>query len=455
MNPKDKIKEAAAMAAYDYMAKNPEKNIPQLLDKLIELDDGGIGIKKQAVSIRNSFSNPDSSARRQILGYFRDIDGRELRRLYGAIVVSESLIGAPVREKVRKQYDCNVPWIILMDPTSACNLRCTGCWAAEYGHTLSITLDEMENVIRQAKEMGCYLFLLAGGEPMMRRDDILTLCRRHQDCAFMLFTNGTLIDEAFADQMLQVGNLIPTISVEGYEEDTDFRRGKGTYQAVMKAMEVLKRKRLLFGVACCYTRKNVELIGSDGYFDSVIGWGAKFMWGFSYTPVGKGAETDLMVTPEQRKYMYYNMRRLRTTKPLFAMDFYNDGEFVNGCIAGGRGYFHINANGDIEPCAFIHFSDANIRTDTLLDAMRKPLFKSFHDGQPFNRNMLRPCPLVDNPGRLTLMVNKTGARSTELLEPDNAEELTARCVDFARGWAPIAEELWNAELRDKEKKDAQ
>jgi hypothetical protein len=143
--------------------------------------------------------------------------------------------------------------------------------------------------------------------------------------------------------------------------------------------------------------------------------------------------------------MYYNIRRLRSTKPLFAMDFYNDAKYVHGCIAGGRSYLHINANGDIEPCAFNHFSDANIRTDTLLDALRKPLFMAYHDNQPFNDNMLRPCPLVDNPGRLTLMVKQTGARSTEIIEPDNAEELTARCVDFAKGWAPIAKELWEKE----------
>jgi MoaA/NifB/PqqE/SkfB family radical SAM enzyme len=132
----------------------------------------------------------------------------------------------------------------------------------------------------------------------------------------------------------------------------------------MKAMQILKEKHLLFGAACCYTKKNVELIGSDRYFDSVIGWGAKFMWCFSYTPIGKGAETDLMVTPAQREYMYHNIRRLRSEKPLFAMDFYNDAKYVHGCIAGGRSYLHINANGDIEPCAFIHFSPTPISVPT-------------------------------------------------------------------------------------------
>ncbi len=445
MTAAEKIKKTAAMTAYDLMARNPEKNVPAFLDKLLSLDEGKDSVTRQASSLKDSVLQPGSAAREEILSLYRDVDNRELRRLFETIVVDGTLIGTPVQNKCKEKYGCNIPWIVLMDPGSACNLKCTGCWAAEYGHTLNLTLDEMENVIRQSEELGCYLFLLAGGEPMMRRADILTLCERHPECAFMIFTNGTLIDEAFADRMLELGNLVPAISVEGYEQDTDFRRGQGTYQRVMKAMELLKRRKLLFGASCCYTNRNVELIGSDGYFDTVVGWGAKFMWCFAYTPIGKSAATDLMITPQQREYMYRNIRRLRAEKPLFAMDFYNDAEFVHGCIAGGRSYLHINANGDIEPCAFIHFADSNIRTDTLLQALQKPLFMAFHDGQPFNRNMLRPCPLVDNPGRLTLMVDQTGARSTELLEPDNAKELCGRCVDFARGWAPIAAQLWEAE----------
>jgi MoaA/NifB/PqqE/SkfB family radical SAM enzyme len=445
MTPADKIKKSAAMAAYDYMAKDPEKNIPNLLGKLIELDSEGLGLRRQVENIRNTFLDPNSSTRQEVLSFFHDVDDHQRRKLYETIVVNGSLIGTPIQKRNRVKYGCNIPWTILVDPTSACNLKCTGCWAAEYGHTLSLTLDELESIIQQANELGCYEFLFAGGEPMMRREDIITLCRRHQDCGFMMFTNGTLIDESFADELLEVGNLVPAISVEGYEKETDFRRGQGTFQRVMKAMEIMKRRKLIFGASCCYTRKNVELIGSDEYFDTVVSWGAKFMWCFSYTPIGKGADTSLMVTPEQRKYMYYNIRRLRSTKPLFAMDFYNDAKYVHGCIAGGRSYLHINANGDIEPCAFNHFSDANIRTDTLLEALQKPLFMAYHDNQPFNDNMLRPCPLVDNPGRLTLMVNQTGARSTEIIEPDNAEELTSRCVEFAKGWAPIARDLWDKE----------
>jgi hypothetical protein len=124
------------------------------------------------------------------------------------------------------------------------------------------------------------------------------------------------------------------------------------------------------------------------------------------------------------------------------MDFQNDGEYVQGCIAGGRRYFHINANGDCDPCVFIHFSDRNIHDYSLLDCLRGPLFMAYHDGQPFNENMLKPCPLLENPGKLTEMVNKTGAKSTNLEADETAEELQARAEKYAADWSDTADDIW-------------
>lgn len=205
------------------------------------------------------------------------------------------------------------------------------------------------------------MYIYSGGEPLVRKDDIIKLCEKHNDCEFLAFTNGTLIDEKFADEMLRVQNFVPAISIEGFEEETDFRRGKGTYQAVIRAMEILKNKKLPFGASLCYTSKNADTIGSEEYIDDLIAKGCKFAWFFTYMPVGVDAVPELMATAEQRKFMYEQIRKFRGTKPLFTMDFWNDGEYVNGCIAGGRCYLHINANGDIEPCAFIHYADSNIK----------------------------------------------------------------------------------------------
>lgn len=124
------------------------------------------------------------------------------------------------------------------------------------------------------------------------------------------------------------------------------------------------------------------------------------------------------------------------------MDFWNDGEYVDGCIAGGRRYLHINANGDIEPCAFIHYSDSNIHEKTLLEAYKSPLFMAYHNNQPFNCNHLRPCPLLDNPGALTNVVEISGAKSTDLESPENVNELSAKCKEAAENWKPTADRLW-------------
>jgi hypothetical protein len=157
-----------------------------------------------------------------------------------------------------------------------------------------------------------------------------------------------------------------------------------------------------------------------------------------------------MASAEQRKYMYDKVRAYRKTKPLFTMDFWNDGEYVNGCIAGGRNYLHINANGDIEPCAFIHYADRNIHENTILEALKAPLFQQYKKNQPFNCNHLRPCPLLDNPGRLTDMVEISGAKSTDMTSPEDVRELSGKCYQKAVEWAPVADDLWEKSGKKKE-----
>ena len=329
-----------------------------------------------------------------------------------------------------------------MDSTSSCNLHCIGCWAANYDKKLNMSLDTLSSIIEQGEKLGTYFYIYSGGEPLVRKKDIITLCKKYPECTFLSFTNGTLIDEEFCKQMLEVHNFIPAISVEGFEEETDQRRGKGTYQKVLNAMKLLKENHLPFGISCCYTSQNYLSIGSEEYFDFMINHGALFAWLFTYMPIGKGAKVDLMATNEQREYMYHQVRKFRKTKPIFTMDFWNDGEYVGGCIAGGRRYLHINANGDVEPCAFIHYSNYNIHDHTLLECLQSPLFMAYKENQPFNKNMLRPCPVLDNPGRLTIMVDDSKAKSTDMLFPEEAKDYCDKCVDASVKWAKTADKLW-------------
>ena len=343
MNASEVLKGFAMKQVYSYLDRDPEANLPNLLDMLEKYDKNGQAVTTQVEGIRAALSDPNNNWSKLVKSLWTDIDDEQRKKLVETVVI-----------------------------------------------------------------------------------------------------NGTLIDDAFADEMLRVKNLVPAISIEGFEEATDFRRGEGTYRKVIEAMTRLKERKLLFGISCCYTSKNVEVIGSEEYFDSMIDMGAKFAWLFTYMPIGAAAVPELIATAEQRKFMYEQIHKFRKTKPLFTMDFWNDGDAVGGCIAGGRGYCHINANGDMEPCAFIHYSDSNIKEKTLLECYESPLFMAYRRSQPFNDNMLRPCPVLDNPGRLTQIVEESGARSADLESPERACDYCNRCVPAAEKWAPVADELWNS-----------
>lgn len=265
----------------------------------------------------------------------------------------------------------------------------------------------------------------------------------HPDCAFLAFTNGSLIDEDFCNDMLRVKNFVPAISLEGFEEANDGRRGEGVYKKVQNAMKLLKDHKLPFGISTCYTSKNVEDVSSEKYFDLMIDSGALFVWFFHYMPVGNDAAVELLPSPKQRELMFNRIREFRKCKPIFSMDFQNDAQYVHGCIAGGRNYLHINAKGDVEPCVFIHYSNCNIHDTSLLDAYKSPIFMAYHNNQPFNDNMLRPCPMLENPEYLRQMVKETKAENTDYQSFESVDHLCDKTVKYAENWKPTADKLWH------------
>ncbi len=455
MNTSSRIVQFGVKQAFSYIGKNPEENLPKLMDWVDRFAPAGEkGFPVQRATFRRAIETKNNMYQ-LLLRIFEETDSEVLKVFFQNFLVNGNLVGWPKQEEMRRKHGCNIPWAILLDPTSACNLHCTGCWAAEYGNKLNLSFDEIDSIITQGKELGVYIYIYTGGEPLVRKDDLIAICRKHNDCEFLSFTNATLIDEEFAAQMLEVKNFIPAISVEGFETATDGRRGDGTYQKAVKAMSILKERGLPFGISCCYTSQNLDSIACDEFFDQMIGWGAAFAWYFHYMPVGNDAVPELLPNPEQREFMFHKIRQVRAEKPLFVMDFQNDGEFVGGCIAGGRRYLHINANGDCDPCVFIHYSNANIRDMSLLDALKSPIFMAYHDGQPFNRNHLRPCPMLENPDMLREMVNRTGAHSTDPQSPESVEHLCEKCLAYARDWQPEADRLWACRCEEKERQKAE
>ena len=308
--------------AFNHLYKDPEANLLEAMDWADKFSNGGFA--NQRAAIRKAISDPSDPYYPYVRHILNDVDPEIVKTLIVNFFINGNLVGGPIQEELRQKYNCNIPWTILLDPTSACNLHCTGCWAAEYGNKLNLSYDEIDDIIKQGKEMGVYFYIYTGGEPLVRKDDLIRLCEKHDDCVFMAFTNGTLIDEAFADEMLRVKNFVPSISLEGSKEATDSRRGDGVYDKAVKAMKLLREKKLLYGISCCYTSENYDSITSEAYWDMMIEMGAYFVWYFHYMPVGNDASVELMPNPEQRELVYRRIREQRARKPLFAMDFQND-----------------------------------------------------------------------------------------------------------------------------------
>lgn len=436
---KETMQNFAMQQALQYIEGNPEENIPKLMalvDRLTPED----WYKSQRSAIRGAIEQKNNWY--QLILRVYELDPGVRKAFFQNFLFNASLKGSAVQEEKKKTEGCNVPWAILLDPTSACNMHCTGCWAAEYGNRLNLSLETIDSIIRQGKELGTYMYIYTGGEPLVRKADLIRICEMHPDCEFLAFTNATLIDEAFCQEMLRVKNFVPAISLEGFEEANDSRRGAGDYQKVKQAMALLQQHKLPFGISTCYTSQNYQDVTSEAFFDEIIHSGALFVWFFHYMPVGNAAATALLPSPAQREEVYRRIRAFRQSKAIFSMDFQNDAQYVGGCIAGGRRYLHINAKGDVEPCVFIHYSNCNIHDTSLLDALKSPLFMAYHDGQPFNDNMLQPCPMLENPEKLRAMVKRTGAASTDYESPESVDHLCDKTTPYAENWKGTADRLW-------------
>ena len=391
MKATDQIKRAAFNKTIDYLLENPERNVAKIMYMIDRVAPDDV-FPTQRAAFHQAIDD-ESNWYQLIMKILTDMNPQVRDRLIKTFVVDANMLAWPKQEAMRDQYHCNIPWAILLDPTSACNQRCTGCWAAEYGHKQNLTYEEIDSIINQGIKLGTHVYIYTGGEPLVRKHDLINLCEAHPDCAFLSFTNATLIDEEFVQGYdSRVANFVPAISVEGFEEATDARRGKGTYVKVSRAMELLRENGLPFGVSCCYTSANASSIASEEFFDWLIEKGALFAWVFTYMPVGVGSPTSLMVHADQREHLYRFVREMREKKPLFTLDFENDGEFVGGCIAGGRRYLHINAAGDVEPCVFAHYANVSIRETSLLDAAALPLFVQYYGASPSTTTCSSPAP---------------------------------------------------------------
>lgn len=423
-----------------YLEGNPETNIPRFLH-LIQLIAQAPGHKESIQKVQQVY-NSDPVIREYLKKLFSELDPGVRTRLVCNTILHAILLGRPRQLKIEREEGIHVPFTFLIDPTSACNLKCTGCWAGEYRKHDQMEPELLDRILSEAKELGIYAVVMSGGEPFMY-PYLFDIAERHNDMIFMIYTNGTRIDEQVAERLRELGNISPAISIEGWQEPTDRRRGKGVFQQITQAMDYLKERGVLYGASITITRENFEEAASEEFFDFLIEKGVRYVWTFHYIPVGSEPDLDLMVLPEQRAWLANQILQLRSEKPISIIDFWNDGALIGGCIAGGRSYFHINARGDVEPCAFAHFTVDNIREKSLKEVLQSPLFKAYQKRQPFSENLLRPCPIIDVPEALREIVKESGASPTHKgAETVLMGEIGTYLEQRAMKWKTISDEIW-------------
>lgn len=447
MSTYDVMKKYVASSVIDHtlsiLAKDPQRNLVTLTT-ILELFAGGEKEKQQIQMARKAFEDPNhiwtKLAERGFSLISEDFRTRGLVNLF----INEAYMGQQERNLRAKELGTNIPSLIVISPTMRCNMDCTGCYAGRYSKEGEIDTATLDRIITEGKELGIYFYVISGGEPFLR-EDLLEIAEKHSDAVFMVYTNGTLIDEHLARRLAELGNMSPAISIEGMETETDARRGPGTFKAVMAAMDHLREAGAVFGFSATYTRNNVDALIDEAFIDLMIEKGAMYGWFFMFIPVGKDDDMNLMCTPSQRDAMRRHVLNLRKTKPIFVVDFWNDGPMVEGCMAGGRSYLHINAQGDIEPCVFVHFAVDNIKDTTLKEALKSPFFMDIKAKMPLNENHLRPCMIVDNPHILRDIVSRHGARPTH----ENAEAVITVLSDdldkYAEDYGKLAEIAWKEE----------
>ena len=341
------------------------------------------------------------------------------------------------------------PATVVIEPTDRCNLNCPGCYAKSTRDGCDLPYERLVEIVQEVIDMGVTLITLSGGEPFLRErlDQAITrLARQFNDRGFLVYTNGTLLNEQIADRLAAVGNVFPAISVEGFEHQTDARRGRGIYEQNRRIRRLLAQRGVMTGFSATVTRENCAAICTDEFIDLRIEEGDLFGWFFLLQPIGRSPRPDLMVTAEQRALLRETVYRWRQeNRPIFLGDFWNDGPLVGGCIAGGTYYFHIYANGDISPCVFAPVACGNIfdiirgqspyRSLTEF-VQRHPVFVAFRQEQKKITDRARPCLLIDHPQAIRRIAAVPGCRPAKNMSAGYLDGELARWIDrVADDWA--------------------
>ena len=294
----------------------------------------------------------------------------------------------------------HVPPFLIASITSSCNLHCDGCYSRCNNSTTDdapvnqLTDEDWSRIFDEAEELGVSFILLAGGEPMLRKG-VIEAASEKKNILFPVFTNGTYMTESFFNLFDESRNIVPIMSIEGEKKVTDARRGTGIYDKLMSNMDELQRRGIIFGASVTVTTANYKEVSSEGFISKLSDKGCKAVIYVEYVPVTEESSV-LAPTDVEREYLTTEINRLRNDHPeIVFVSFPGDEKSSGGCIAAGRGFFHINSHGDAEPCPFSPYSDTNVRDTSLREAMKSKFFRTMIDGGLLNDNHKGGCVLFE------------------------------------------------------------
>lgn len=372
-------------------------------------------------------------------------------------------------ERYKKKYGELPPTFIVLSPTQRCNLNCIGCYAASGINTpATIPYPVVDRIVGEVHDLfGGRFITISGGEPFLYKSEggtLFDIYNKYNDMLFLVYTNGTVINEEAAGRLAEAANVTPAVSVEGFEKETDERRGPGTFKKILNALECLRKAGVPFGISVTATSKNVDAILTDEFYDFYFEQqGACYIWQFQLMPVGRGKdEMGLMVSPQKRLQLYRKWEKLLAEKKYCLADFWNSGVLARGCIAYGRsgGYAYVDWHGNVTPCAFIPYYVDNVHElykngKTLADAMFSELMKN---GRKWQReyglddlkkphNWLMPCSIRDHyeifrKSILTKDAKPEDPNAKEALESAEYSEVLKNYDENLQG---LTEKIWEDE----------
>jgi MoaA/NifB/PqqE/SkfB family radical SAM enzyme len=346
------------------------------------------------------------AARFQRRGLFRKF--WRLQRLVRRAIASELR-----RRKFQRENGLPAPTAIALSPTMRCNLSCTGCYARDYPTDNELPLPTIHRLLSSAERMGVFLLVITGGEPLMR-EGILDVFQSHRRLLFLLITNGTLLDKPAAGKISRSGNVVPVISLEGWREHTDARRGVGVHDQVERAMRYLQEEGVIFGFSATVASDNFETLTSDRFMDQMARRGCALGFYTEYVPIGTAAQWELVLKREEQKRFQRRIEQLRREKPMMLVHLPDDEYWGdNKCRAVINGSVHINAEGYIEPCPFAHIASDNIKEMSLDQALRSRFLSQLRSGDATVRRGNLGCALLENRELLQEIAARTGAKPTD------------------------------------------